>query len=75
MAKVDGYVQFTCDRCGKTDYAAEKSPTAQLYKTIHRVTATEVEQERLLCATCAIKYRTLVLSQDVAFTKFMAEDE
>lgn len=73
MAKIDGFVQLTCDRCGKTEYAAEKSPTTQLYKTIRRVTAADVDQSRFLCAACKLAYNILAAKQDTDFIKFMNE--
>ncbi len=74
MARTDNYSQLTCDRCGATEYAAENSPVMQRYKNILRIDQGGAEIKRLYCSSCATAYRSLVSSQDQAFSEFEVID-
>lgn len=71
MAKTQGYIQFVCDRCGFSTYAADGSPTAQSWKTIKRVDTSASDVSRDLCPDCYKVYRNLVSEQDAEFSNFM----
>lgn len=72
MAKVTGFSQLTCDRCGAEAYAVDGSPTAQSWRDISRVDQGGQTVTRLLCPACYRAYRDLVSAQDTAFSGFMA---
>lgn len=75
MSKTTGISQYTCDRDGTTAYLADNDPRVSDWHTIKRVTADGVDMNRLLCADCYSKYKTLAGNQDTEFNAFMAGKE
>lgn len=75
MAKTDGFSKYSCDRCATEKFAQPDSSEALMYSTIERITADGVGVTRLLCTSCAAKYRELARKHDAEFLQFMKADK
>lgn len=75
MARQDGYSSYSCDRCKAQKYALPNSSEALMYSQVERITADGVSVSRLLCTSCAAKYRELARKHDGEFLAFMKNDK
>lgn len=73
MSKTTGFSRYTCDRCGKSLYAADNAPDVQNWAEIKRISVDGGEQSRLLCERCKAAYRDLASRHDTEFGRLMAD--
>ncbi len=62
---------FTCDRCGATEFVPEQDAKTAKWRNVARYTADGVHMARLMCPECGTAYGKLAEKQDNQFNDFM----
>ena len=73
MAKQDGFIKFTCDRCGKESYLQINDPKTSSFVEVERVTANGVVEKPLFCSDCLTAYKEMATNQDNEYREFISE--